>query len=242
MGLPKITVPEYTLTVPSTKKEIKYRPFLVKEEKILLIAMESEDETQILAATKNVINNCIYGDINVEDIPIFDMEYIFLNLRSKSKGEQLDLKYVCPNCNTELPMPINIDDIKVQFEDKHTPKIELNDKMGVVMKYPNMMLQSKIEKEDNKINQLFSSILACIDYIYDENTTYSSKDHTKKEMEEFIESLPDEQFQKISKFFETSPKLKHTIKLHCTHKKGKNGKVCNYKKEEVLEGLASFFA
>ena len=241
MGLPKVAIPEYSLTIPSTKKQIKYRPFLVKEEKLLLIAMESEDEAQIIDATKNVINNCVYGDVNVEEMPIFDMEYIFLNLRSKSKGEQLDLKYNCPTCQSEIPININIDDINVQFEDDHTSKIELNDKMGVVMKYPNMMLQSKIEKEDNKIDQLFSSILECIDYIYDENTTYSSKDHTKKEMTEFIESLPDEHFQKIAKFFESAPKLKHTVKLHCTHKKGKNGKVCNYKNEEVLEGLASFF-
>ena len=249
MGLPTIAVPEYTLTIPSTGKEVKYRPFLVKEEKILLLAMESEKTEEIITATKTIIENCVYGDINVDEMPTFDIEYIFLKLRAKSKGEVLELKYKCPKCEQEIPLAINIDDIKVVQQDKeHTKDIKINEDLGIMMKYPNLSLQTKIaQAPDDKpeIEGLFDTMTACIDYIYDKETTYPSKDHTNEEMTTFLESLTDDQFQKLAKFFETSPTLKHDIELHCKNKvkgKGKEKKECGYKEKKTLEGLNSFFA
>ena len=257
MGLPTITVPEYTLKLPSTGEEYKYRPFLVKEEKILLMAMESEDEKQIMDATIDIIKNCVVGELDIDDLPIFDIEYIFLQLRGKSKGELLELKYKCPKCQGSIPLGINIDDIKVITKEGHNTKIELQDNLGIVMRYPNITIQKKIsehqtpeEAEDKiAIEGLFETIIHCIDYIYDAESTYPAKDHTKKELTEFLESLNDNQFQQISKFFETSPGLKHDVELHCKNQvkgketKGKEtkGKVCNYKEKITLEGLASFF-
>ena len=251
MGLPTIAVPEYTLTIPSTGKEVKYRPFLVKEEKILLLAMESEKTEEIITATKTIIENCVYGDINVDEMPTFDIEYIFLKLRAKSKGEVLELKYKCPKCESEIPISINIDDIKVIQQDKeHTKDIKLNEDLGIMMKYPNLSLQTKIaQAPDDKpeIEGLFDTMTACIDYIYDKETTYPSKDHTEQEMTTFLESLTDDQFQKLAKFFETSPTLKHDVELHCKNKvkgkgKEKKDKECGYKEKITLEGLNSFFA
>ena len=247
MGLPTIVVPQYTLTIPSTKKEVKYRPFLVKEEKILLLAMESEKPEEIIEATKTIINNCVYGDINVEEMPTFDVEYIFLQLRGKAKGEVLDLKYNCPKCKQEILVDINIDDIAIKRNEEHTKDVKITEELGVMMKYPNLSLQTKIAQEDEKpeVERLFETMIDCIDYIYDKETTYPSKDHTKEEMTIFLESLTDNQFQKISKFFETSPVLKHNIKLHCKNKgkvpKGEKKKECGYKEEISLEGLNSFF-
>ena len=247
MGLPKIAVPEYSLKLPSNGTEIKYRPFLVKEEKLLLIAMESEDEKEIATATKNVIKNCIYADIDVNDLPIFDVEYIFLQLRARAKGEKIELKYNCPKCESEIPVSFNIDDINVQKTEGHNTKIELAENLGVVLKYPNMTLQTEIEKtkDDSQVEQLFRTMVICIDYIYDAEKMYSNKDHTEKELTDFLESLTDPQFQKISKFFETMPKLKHDVVLECKNKvKGegkKKDKTCGYKEELTLEGLQSFF-
>lgn len=248
MGLPKIAVPEYSLTIPSSGKEVKYRPFLVKEEKILLIAMESEDENQIVNATRDVIKNCVYGDINVDDMPTFDIEYIFLWLRAKSKGEIIELNYNCPDCKNQIPLSFNVEEVKVINEVTHSPKIEFSENLGVVMRYPNIAIQQKLDtlKEENNINKIFKTVLLCIDYIYDAENTYSNKDHTEQEMNEFLESLTDEQFQKVSTFFETMPKLKHEVKLECKNKvKGegkKKDKVCGYTEDMVLEGLQSFFA
>ena len=248
MGLPTIAVPQYTLTIPSTKKEVKYRPFLVKEEKILLLAMESEKSEELITATKTIITNCVYGDINVDEMPTFDVEYIFLQLRGKAKGEVLDLKYKCPKCEQDIIIDINIDDIAIRRNKEHTKDIKLNEELGVVMKYPNLSLQSKIIEVEDKpeVERLFETMIACIDYIYDKETTYPSKDHTEKEMVDFLESLTDKQFQKISKFFETSPVLKHDIELYCKNKgkvpKGEKKKECGYKEKITLEGLNSFFA
>ena len=248
MGLPKIAIPEYSLTLPSNGKEIKYRPFLVKEEKILLLAMESEDEKEIVNATKNVIKNCVFDDINIDDMPIFDIEYIFLWLRGRAKGEKLELKYSCPECSNALQVDVNLEDIKVNTTDGHDTKITLNETVGIVMKYPNLAMQSKIEKLDDKqeVETLFKTIQLCIDYIYDADQMYDNKDHTEAELQEFIENLSDPQFKEVSKFFETMPKLQHTINLECNNitKGGKDKKkksVCGYKEEIVLEGLQSFF-
>ena len=247
MGLPTITVPQYTLTIPSSGKEVKYRPFLVKEEKILLIAMESEDQLQMVEATKTIIQNCLFGDIDVANMPIFDLEYIFLQLRGKAKGEEIDLKFVCAKCENEIKVSINIDLIKVIKPDGHDSTIKITEELGVVMKYPTVDLQAKIEKETNdktQIDTLFYTIINSIDYIYDKENTYPSKDHTEKEMTDFVESLTDAHFQKISKFFETMPTLKHEVELCCTNKvksKGKEKKNCGHKEIQTLEGLANFF-
>tara|TARA_B100000029_G_scaffold304320_1_gene297194 strand:+ start:886 stop:1635 length:750 start_codon:yes stop_codon:yes gene_type:complete len=249
MGLPKIAIPEYRLTLPSTGKEIKYRPFLVKEEKLLLIAMESEDSKQIIDATINVIKNCIVDNIDVETLPMFDIEYVFLWLRARAKGELIELKYNCPDCKKEIPVSFSVEDVKVFKTESHTNKIELTNDLGIVLKYPNIVLQNEIDSTDDKVNQIeniLKSILLCIDYIYDKDKTYSQKDHTVEEMEEFLESLNDEQFLKISNFFETMPKLKHKVIIECKNKikeEGKKkGKVCGYTEDIVLEGLQSFFA
>ena len=248
MGLPKIAVPEYQLTLPSTGKDIKYRPFLVKEEKLLLIAMEGQNEKEILTAVQNVISACVLEDIDVNTLPMFDIEYIFLWLRAKSKGEIIDLKYTCPTCKGSIPVGFNIEDIKMHYDEKHSTKIELTNDLGVVFKYPNVALQKKISElpdDLTQIDMIFKTVFLCVDYIYDGETTYSSKDHTEKEMMDFLESLTDEQFQKLSVFYETMPKLKHELKLECKNKVKQEGKkkdkVCGYTEDLTLEGLASFF-
>ena len=248
MGLPRIAVPEYSLILPSTGNELKYRPFLVKEEKILLLAMESDDSKEVITATKNVIKNCVFGEIDVDTLPTFDIEYIFLWLRGKAKGEQVELKYKCPTCTGDIPVSFNIEEVEIKKNEEHSNKIDINESLGVVMKYPNMSLQVKLDnlKDITAIDKIFKTILWCIDYLYDNEKMYSSKDHTTAEMEEFLESLTDEQFQKISKFFETMPALKHEVQLECTNKvKGegkKKDKICGYKEDMTLEGLQSFFA
>ena len=247
MGLPTIAVPQYTLTIPSTKKEIKYRPFLVKEEKILLIAMESENENQIVDATKTTLQNCIFGDVNVSELSTFDIEYIFLQLRGKAKGENIELKFECPDCKGEIVNSVNIDHIQVTQQDGHDTNVKITDDLGVVMKYPTLDLQTKIEvetKDKNNIDKLFYTVIRSIDYIYDNETIYSNKDHTEKELEEFVESLTDVQFKKLSNFFETMPKLEHKLNLVCkgSTKDSKKKKTnCDYKEEIKLEGLQSFF-
>ena len=243
MGLPTIAVPEYELTLPSTEKQIKYRPFLVKEEKVLLIALESENQINIINAIRTIISNCLYGDVNVDEMPTFDLEFIFLQLRAKSKGEVIDLKYECPKCKTELEVNINTEDVNVIKNPEHTDTIELDDGLGVVMKYPTIEMQQMIQdiQEDKKseVEGIFTMVTKCIDYIYDKENTYPLKDHTEKEVNDFINSLTDVHFQKISKFFDTMPVLKHEFKLNCTKKK--KDKTCSYKETITLSGLQSFF-
>ena len=167
MGLPKITVPEYSLKLPSTGEELKYRPFLVKEEKILLIAMESEDEKQIADATKTVIKNCIFGNVDIETLPIFDIEFIFLWLRGRSKGEEIELKYDCPTCKSVIPISFNIEDVNVKKTEGHTNKIQLTDELGVCLKYPDMKLQEKIDniEDEKEVEVVFKTILLLYLYI-----------------------------------------------------------------------------
>ena len=244
MSLPTIAVPEYELEIPSSETKIKYRPFLVKEEKILLLALESDDQTNIINAIKSIIKNCVYGEVNVDEMPTFDLEYIFLQLRSKSKGEVIDLKYECPKCKTELPIQINTEEIKVIKQDDHTKKIELDENLGVVMKYPTIDLQHAVtgkndDEKKSEVEGIFTMVTKCIDYIYDNENTYPLKDHTEKEVNDFIDSLTDTHFQKISSFFDTMPVLKHDIHLKCTKKK--KDKICSYKETITLSGLQSFF-
>ena len=238
MPLPKIATPTYELELPSTEKTIRYRPFLVKEEKLLVLALESEDNKQITTAIKTVIKNCISTKgIKVETLPTFDIEYLFLNIRGKSVGEELDINIVCPDDKkTEVPVTINLDDIHVQKDDDHTKQIRIDANIMMEMKYPSLdeFIKNNFDfGEGNQMEQSFDLIASCIDKIYTEDEVWSTADCTKKEVKEFLESMNSSQFKDIEKFFETMPKLQHTITV--TNPKTK------VKSDVVLEGLASFF-
>ena len=239
MPLPKIATPTYELELPSTGKTVQYRPFLVKEEKLLVIALESEDTKQITTAIKAVIKACIKTrGVKVEALPTFDIEYLFLNIRGKSVGENLDVNIICPDDKeTEVKVNINLDDIKCHKNEGHTNKIKLDDSLMMEMKYPSLdeFIKSNFDLEEkNQMDQSFDLIASCIDKIYSEEEVWASEDCTKKEMSEFLESMNSSQFKEIETFFETMPKLSHTIKV--TNPKTK------VESDVVLEGLASFFA
>ena len=243
MTLPRIAVPKYTLTIPSTGKQVSYRPFLVKEEKILLIAMESDDEIQMTSAIQDIIGNCVYDDLDVKSMPMFDIEYIFLQLRAKSKGEIVDLSFDCGKCKKPITIQIDLTKIEIIRTEGHDPKIPLSDDVGVIMKYPSIEIQSIINKDNTDVENIFSTIIFCIESIWDKESVYATKDHTKEEINDFLESLPDDSFTKIQKFFDTVPVLKHEFELKCTSKngKGKKATICGWKETKTLEGLGSFF-
>lgn len=239
MPLPKIATPTYDLELPSTGETIQYRPFLVKEEKLLVIALESEDTKQITTAIKTVIKNCILTkNIKVETLPTFDIEYLFLNIRGKSVGEELEVNIICPDDGeTQVPVKINLDDIQVQKNEDHTNRIKLDSNIMMEMKYPSLdqFIKNNFDFNDkNAMDQSFELIGSCIDKIFTEDEVWSTADVTKKELTEFLESMNSSQFKDIEKFFETMPKLSHTIKV-------KNPKT-EVESDVVLEGLASFFA
>jgi len=238
MPLPKISTPTYELVIPSTKKKIKYRPFLVKEEKVLIIAMESEDTTQIANAVKDVIKNCITTrGVKVEELSTFDIEYLFLNIRGKSVGEEVEVLVTCPDDGvTKVPMSIVLDDIQIQYDENHSPDIKLDDTLTLRMKYPSMdqFVKNNFAIDDVNVDETFDIITSCIEQVYDEEESWSSKDCTKKELRDFLDSLSSKQFKEIEKFFATMPKLSHSITV-----KNPNTDV---ESEIVLEGLASFFA
>ncbi len=238
MPLPKIATPTYELEIPSSKKKVKYRPFLVKEEKILIIAMESEDNKQIAEAVKTVISNCILTKgIKVEELSTFDIEYIFLNIRGKSVGEEVEVLITCPDDEvTKVPTVINLDDIKVHTNEKHSRDIKLDDNLTMRMKYPSM---SEFIKSNFNVNEMidvddtFDLISSCIEQVYSEEESWAASDCTKKELAEFLEQLSSKQFKQVENFFETMPKLSHIITV-----KNPNTGV---ESEVVLEGLAAFF-
>ena len=243
MALPTIAVPKYQLKIPSSGKEISYRPFLVKEEKILLIAMESEKEEEMTKAISDIINNCVHEDLDVNRMPMFDVEYIFLQLRSKSKGEMVDMSFECGKCKKPIDVHIDVSKIEVTRTEGHDCKIPLTDDVGIIMRYPSMQIQQIVNREISDVENIFATISFCIESIWDKETVYSTKDHTKEELNDFMESLPDESFTKLQKFFDTIPVLKHDVALKCTSKngKGKNASVCGWKDKKTLEGLGSFF-
>jgi len=239
MPLPKIATPTYELELPSTGETIQYRPFLVKEEKVLVIALESEDTKQITTAIKTVIKNCIKTKgIKVDTLPTFDIEYLFLNIRGKSVGEEIEVNIICPDDGeTEVPVTIDIDTIQIQKNDEHTNKIQLDDDIMMVMKYPSLdqFIKNNFDFNDkNVMDQSFDLIASCIESICTEEDVWATADCTKKEVNEFLESMNSSQFKGVEKFFETMPKLSHTIKV--TNPKTK------VESDVVLEGLASFFA
>ena len=239
MPLPKISTPTYQLELPSTEQTIKYRPFLVREEKLLVLALETEDTKQITNAIKTVIKNCIETKaIKVESLPTFDIEYLFLNIRGKSVGEEIEVNIICPDDEeTSVPVKINLDEIQVQKNEGHTNKIKIDDKIMMEMKYPSLeqFINSNFDfNSDSQMEQSFDLISSCIDKIYTEDEVWVASDVTKKELTDFLEQMNSSQFKEIEKFFETMPKLSHKVKV-----KNPNTKV---ESEVTLEGLSSFFA
>ena len=239
MPLPKIATPTYELELPSTGQPIQYRPFLVKEEKLLVIALESEDTKQITNSIKTVIKNCIITKgVKVEELPTFDIEYLFLNIRGKSVGEEIEVNIICPDDEeTQVPVKINIDDIKVQKSEEHSNRIKIDNSIMMEMRYPSLeqFIKNNFDFTGaNAIDQSFELIASCIGKIYTEEEVWTTSDCTKKEINEFLDQMNSSQFKDIEKFFETMPKLSHTIKVMNPN--------TNVESEVVLEGLSSFFA
>ena len=238
MPLPKIATPSYELVVPSTKKKIKYRPFLVKEEKVLIIAMESQDNKQIANAIKDVLSACILTrGVKINDLSTFDIEYLFLNIRGKSVGEEVEVMVTCPDDGeTQVPTVINLDDIKVQVNDKHSQDIVLDGEYTLRMKYPSMeeFIKTNFSSDGEvAVDDTFKLIASCVEQVYSEEESWAGADCTKKELSDFVESLNSKQFKDIERFFDTMPKLSHTVKVTNPKTKKEN--------EVVLEGLQSFF-
>jgi len=241
MPLPKIATPTHELKLPSTGKPIKYRPFLVKEEKVLILALESQDIKQITLAIKSVLKDCILTKgIKVEDLPSFDIEYIFLNVRGKSVGESIDLIVTCSDDGTtEVPVKLFVDEIQVQKDEEHSTEIRIDDSIVIKMKYPSLEQFIKnnfdftTQESVSTIERSFDIISSCIESIFTEEEAWAAADVTKKELIEFIESMNADQFKKIEKFFETMPKLSHTFTVINPNTKQEN--------TVTLEGLTSFF-
>ena len=237
MALPKLTTPTYELEIPSTDEKIKYRPFLVREEKILLIALESGESKDIITAIKDIVTECTYGKIDLGKMPMFDVEYVFLQIRSKSVGEVSTLKLLCPDDKeTYVNVDIDLSEIMVQVDKEHNPKIELTDEMGMIMTYPTIDSLSATGVTDITADNMLDVIGACVLQIYDKKgeEVFEAKDQTKKELSDFVESLNTKQFQEVQKFFDTMPKLKHTIEVENPKTKVKS--------KIVLQGLNDFFA
>lgn len=245
MALPKISSPIFELTLPSSGKEVKYRPFLVKEQKLLLMALESQEQKEMIRAIKQIVNNCAIDKIVVDDLPMFDLEYFFVKLRAKSVGENIELRLNHPmqrnsdgqECTHITELSLNLMDVEVQKEEGHSNKIVLDDKsgVGVCLKYPTMTLADKIQAADkqSQIEVILNLVADSIDYIYDNDNVYPAKESTKKELLEFVNDLSQDQFKKLTDFFNGMPKLKHTIKWKCAE--------CGCEDSVELEGMASFF-
>ena len=239
MPLPTIVTPTYELELPSTGKKIKYRPFLVKEEKLLVLALETENTKDISTAIKTVLKNCIQSrGVKVENLPTFDIEFLFLNIRGKSVGEEVEVNLIAPDDEeTQVPVTINLDDIQIQKTEDHTNKVKLDDALTMEMKYPSLdqFIKSNFDfTEEVNMDQSFDLIASCIDKIYNEEEVWSTADCTKKEVKEFLEQMNSMQFKEIEKFFETMPKFSHSVTF--TNPKTK------VESTVVLEGLSSFFA
>ena len=233
MTLPVINTPTYELEVPSTKEKLTYRPFLVKEEKILLLAMEEEQDAHLNKALKQVVHNCTFQKIDVGKLPLFDLEYIFLRIRAKSVGEVAKIQVLCQDDGeTYVPVEVDLESIEVEFQEDHTTKIELTDEIGIEMGYPTFEFLN-FKADQTEVNQLFDIIGSSIERVYEGETVYEKADFSKKDLKVFLESLTSEQFLRVQKFFETMPRLRH--KLEVTNPKTKKVN------EITLEGLQAFF-
>ena len=239
MPLPKISTPTYELELPSTGKTIRYRPFLVKEEKLLVLALESDDSKEITNAIKAVLKDCIQTrGVKVDTLPTFDIEYLFLNIRGKSVGEDIEVSVLCPDDGeTYTEVQISIDDIKVTRDKNHSTQIKIDDNLMMEMRYPSLdqFIKNNFDfAEDNQVDQSFDLIASCVDKVFSEDEAWTSEDFTKKEVTEFLEQMNSAQFKEIESFFSTMPKLSHEVQV-VNPKTKKKSKV-------TLEGLASFFA
>jgi len=240
MALPTIATPTYTLKVPSTNKSITYRPFLVKEEKILLMAMESEQEQDMADALRQIIGNCVTtANFDAHTLAVFDLEYIFLNLRAKSVGEIAEPTIKCPECDEEVKLKVDLTKVKVKKDRKHKSEIPLSENIGVTMRYPDIVdllaMESELKEGETEVDRTFTMILNSIENIWDENSVYPSKDHSEDELNAFLESLSTEHFEKIQQFYDTMPRLEHKIKYKCSSEE------CKHEDEMVLRGLQDFF-
>ena len=236
MALPVLTIPTYELEVPSTDEKIKYRPFLVKEEKILLIALESGENKDIVQAVTNIVDECTFNKLKLGTMPMFDVEYIFLQIRAKSVGETSTLKLLCPDDGeTYAKVEVDLTEVLVQVDEEHNSKVELTDEMGMIMKYPNIDSTIDIGITDINASNMLDVIVSCIEQIYDKGgeEVHMAVDSTKKELTEFIEQLNTEQFRKVQKFFDTMPKLSYTVEIENPKTKVKS--------EVTLNGLNDFF-
>jgi len=240
MALPKLNVPVYETILPSTNKVIKYRPFLVREEKILLTAMESDDEKVITNAVKQILKNCLLGELNIDALPTFDIEFLFLRLRAKSVGEKITVglkPYPCVQndgglCKFSTEVEINLEEVKVKKDENHTSKIMIDDTVGIMMGYPDISVLNTA-KNKSETEAGMDVIKKCISMIFTSEETHEKGSFTDSDLDEFIDSLNTEQFGKIKQFFDTIPKLSHTVKYTC--------KTCGEEKETTIEGLNSFF-
>jgi len=234
MALPKINTPTYELVIPSTDEKIKYRPFLVKEEKILMMALESKENSQIIGSVKEIVKTCTFEKVDISKLPMFDMEYIFLQIRSKSVGEVSQIRVLAPDDKkTMIDTEVDLSKVEVEVGEGHNPKIDLGNKLGVLMKYPTIDSFTDSDVQEITAANMLDVIVSCIAHISDGEEVFESKDQTKEEMIDFVEQMNTGQFKEVQKFFDTMPKLKHTIKV--TNPKTK------VKSEVVLSGLNDFF-
>jgi len=237
MALPKPTVPTYELELPSTGKTIKYRPFLVKEEKLLLIATESGDDKQMRDAIIEILKSCILTrGVKVEDLPMFDLEYIFLRIRAKSVGELVEMIFTAKDDGeTKLPYTLNLEEVECIKPEGHDKKISLSDSSGLIMKYPSMeqFITSQILQKEQSTEEVFDEIINCVEQIYDGDEVWEAKTTPKKEIKEYLEGLTSKQFEEIQKFFATMPKVSHSFTL--------NNKETGVDSEYTIEGLTNFF-
>lgn len=234
MALPKMSSTIYTTVIPSIGKTIKFRPFMVKEQKNLLIAQQSEDQTVMVDTLKSVIRDCVIDEINVDGLAIFDLEFLFLQIRAKSVGEIVELLFTCDQCQEQTKLSFDLTQLKVVTPEGHNNKIELGDNVGIVMKYPDVSLLKIMDNFDvNDVELVFNIIISCIDYIYDADQVHYAKEQTKADLEDFINSLSTEQFTKVQKFFETMPRLQQMVVYNCPK--------CGHHHNKVLEGINNFF-
>ena len=237
MSLPKINTPEYTLHIPSSDEEIKFRPFLVKEEKVLLIAQETGGEQALYHAIKNLVSSCCFGKVDVDALPLFDIEYIFLQIRAKSVGEVANIQVTCPDDDvTTVNIDVNLSLLKVDMDEKHSPKIQLTDDIGLLMSYPNLadvLSMSNVEEDKNSVEKMFGMMQKCMYQVWQGEETHDAIDYSNKDKKDFLESLNHEQFEKIQTFFDTMPTVKYVTEV--TNPKTK------VKSEVTLEGMNSFF-
>jgi hypothetical protein len=232
MSLPKISLPLYEIKIPSNGKTIKFRPFTVKENRILLLASESQSTEQIVLATKQIISLCVQDDIDVESLPMFDIEFLFLNISAKSNGEIVDYIIKCGKCEHENPYSLNLLDVTVPVQDSKNNTIKLSDTIGVVMKYPTINVSDLVQNAENKTEATNDVIISCIDYVYDSESVFYPKDYTREELVEYIESFTDENLSKINAWFKSIPEVTTVAKFKC--------KKCDHDNEYEIKGIKNF--